>query len=320
MSNNINPNSHTIIMGAGIIAIEYARILRKMEKSFSVIGRGEKSAREFQAATNVEPYLGLRAFQTHHKNAPPNAIVSVNIDQLAPASEMLLEWGVKRLLVEKPAGLNHNDIRGLAALAERHGASLYVAYNRRHYVSVRAARQLIAEDGGVQSFHFEFTEWTHEIDKLPLSETVKKNWFLANSSHVVDLAFYLGGLPIEIHSFISGQNEISWHNKSAVFAGAGRTKQGGLFSYQANWISAGRWSIEVMTRKRRFIFRPLEKLQVQMLGSVAVSDVVLDDSIDKEFKPGFYNQVEEFYKESSQLLSIREHIEQLNWFEKMVAE
>ena len=43
-----------------------------------------------------------------------------------------------------------------------------------------------------------------------------------------------------------------------------------------------------MTRQRRFIFRPLEKLQVQKLASVAIEELPLDDRLDKEFKPGLY--------------------------------
>ena len=42
-------------------------------------------------------------------------------------------------------------------------------------------KEIIAEDNGVTSFNFEFTEWSHEIEKLEKAPGVKENWFLANS-------------------------------------------------------------------------------------------------------------------------------------------
>ena len=42
---------------------------------------------------------------------------------------------------------------------------------------------------------FEFTEWSHNI-RLKLNQQVKESWFLANSTHVVDLVFHLIGLPV----------------------------------------------------------------------------------------------------------------------------
>ena len=51
---------------------------------------------------------------------------------------------------------------------------------------------MIAEDGGVTSFHFEFTEWSHQIQHLQKAPGVMDHWVLGNSSHVLDLAFHLG--------------------------------------------------------------------------------------------------------------------------------
>ena len=43
---------------------------------------------------------------------------------------------------------------------------------------------MIAEDGGVTSFNFEFTEWSHQIQHLQKASGVMDNWVLGNSSHV----------------------------------------------------------------------------------------------------------------------------------------
>ena len=89
----------------------------------------------------------------------------------------------------------------------------------RIFASVLKAQEIIAEDGGVKSFNFEFTEWGHVIEKMDKPKGDLENWMYANSSHVIDLAFYLGGNPVQINCFTSG--ELSWH-KPAAFAGAGR--------------------------------------------------------------------------------------------------
>ena len=103
--------------------------------------------------------------------------------------------GVKRILVEKPAGTTLEEVAQVASEAENQRAEVYVAYNRRFFASTIKAQSIIAEDRGVTSFAFEFTEWSHQIVDLEKDPRVKKNWFLANSTHVVDLAFYLGGIP-----------------------------------------------------------------------------------------------------------------------------
>lgn len=60
-----------------------------------------------------------------------------------------------------------------------------------------------------------------------------------------------------------------------------------LFSYIADWGAPGRWGVEICTRNRRFIWKPLEKLQVITLKSLKAEPVELDDDLDIKFKPGF---------------------------------
>ena len=89
---------------------------------------------------------------------------------------------------------------------------------------------------------------------------------MANSTHVVDLAFFLGGAPEKISSYVGGK--LDWHPNGSIFSGAGITKNNTLFSYNANWEAPGRWGVEVITNKSRLILRPLEKLQIQKIGNL----------------------------------------------------
>jgi hypothetical protein len=72
------------------------------------------------------------------------------------------------------------------------------------------------------------------------------------------------------------------------------TENGVLFSYVADWTAPGRWGVEVMTRRHRLILRPMEQLHIQKIGSIAVEQVEIDDAVDRDYKPGVYEQVRVF--------------------------
>ena len=87
------------------------------------------------------------------------------------------------------------------------------------------------------------------------SSGVKERLLLVNSTHVIDLVFDLIGLPAEgkWHGWHVGS--LDWHPASARFHGAGLSELVFL-SYHADWESAGRWAVEISTRKNKYILRP----------------------------------------------------------------
>jgi predicted dehydrogenase len=306
MSNNIKS---VLLVGAGIMGQDYARVLSALKVPFTVVGRGVSSAAVFKEVTGVDVIEGgLKKYLIGNLSLPDAAIIAVGVEQLAETTLLLLERGVKKILVEKPAGIDTEEITRIVANAKKQNAQVFVAYNRRFYASTIKAREIIAADGGVTSFNFEFTEWSHVIEPLKADPVVKKNWFLANSTHVVDLAFFLGGEPSEISSYTAGS--LSWHPSAAAFAGAGKTANGALFSYQANWAAPGRWGVEILTNRHRLIFRPMEQLHIQEIGSVSINKVELDDELDQQFKPGLYRQVVSYLSDqvSDELLEIADHL------------
>lgn len=281
------------LVGAGGMALDYLKVLRALDCRITVIGRGEESALKFEAQSD-HPVVsgGLEAFLASRPSVADAAIVAVGVEALAPTTMRLLQVGVRRILLEKPGALNRAQIEGLQAEARARGAEVVIAYNRRFFAATLAAQQMIKEDGGVHSLNFEFTEWGHVIEGLTKGPGVKEAWLLGNSTHVIDLAFYLGGEASELHAFTAGA--LSWHPSSAVFAGAGRTVNGALFSYQANWGAPGRWGVEILTSQRRLVFRPMEALQVMRKGSVAIEPVAIDLALDQAFKPGLHEQTRRF--------------------------
>ena len=295
------------IIGAGGIAREYAKVLKALGKDFVCIGRSEKNVKEFEVVTSYAAIAGgLDNYLASHPAIPEAAIVATNLESLASNTISLLNYGVKRIFCEKPGFLFPKELEEVAEVCRFTCSEVYYAYNRRFFAATLAAEKVIVEDDGVRSFNFEFTEWGHVISASGNTKEALANWFYANSTHVVDLAFFLGGNPIEMTCY--AKDEAEWH-KPINFAGAGRTDKGVLFSYQANWEAPGRWAVEMLTSKHRIYLKPMEQLQLQDKGSVKVYPVEIDDSLDKEFKPGFFLETKAFLEcDSKRLCSLDEQI------------
>lgn len=297
-----------LLVGAGAMAVEYARVLTELGRGFVVLGRGAASAARFQEATGVSPSTGSLTDQLDSLDRlPEEAIVTVNAMHLAEVTRALVEAGCTRVLVEKPAALDADELASLVAAADATGAEIRVGYNRRFLSSVLAARRMIAEDGGVLSVKFDFSEPSRRIATLGKPQRELDTWFYGNSSHVVDLAFNLAGRGESAAGAVAGG--VEWHPNAGVFAGHARAEGGALLSWHANWIGPGRWGLEVVTAERRLIFRPLERLVVQDHSSFDEVPVDLELGPDEAFKPGLLRQVEAFLCGSGleHLPSIQEH-------------
>lgn len=305
-----------LLVGAGPMAMEYAKVLKSLNYPFVVVGRSKKSAKEFEKIIGVKVITG-GVDKLSTSKIPVNSIIAVSEEQLGKVTLKLLKFGVKNILVEKPAGLDFNEVKKVNNLALNKNAKVYVGYNRRFYQSVKTANELIKKDGGILSIFFDFTEATFKITPLKKGRGVKENWFLQNSTHVVDLAFFLAGNPKKLSSFTG--KSLSWHKRGAIFTGGGITKNNVFFSYHANWISPGRWGVEIMTKNHKLFLRPLEKLQIQNLGTFEVKDVELDDKLDLDFKPGIYREVKSFLGDKKDLCTISEQEENLKYYQKILS-
>ena len=301
------------------MAIEYAKVLDAQSKEYSVIGNTEKGAVDFEKTINKKVILGGLE-KWIEDNSKENyefykVIVVVNENLLGSITKLLINTGFKDILVEKPGGLNLLEIRDVNSLAIAEKADIYIGYNRRFFASTLKVLELIKLDGGVTSFNFEFTEWGHIIKDLVKNEGVLEEWFLQNSSHVIDLAFFIGGEPIEMKSFVGGGS--AWHPKGTVFSGAGITAEKALFTYNANWESAGRWWVEFLIKENRYIMKPMEKIFIQKRGSIQVDEFGINDEFDRLFKPGLYKQVEAFLEFEDKLMKIEEQVKMIPFYSQM---
>jgi predicted dehydrogenase len=299
------------------MGIEYTKVLKSLKCNFTVIGRGEESARHFESMTGISVIRGgVGKWLNKEKISNQKAIVVVSENELGRVTLNLLKKGIRNILVEKPGGSNLKDIRRVFEFANRVNAKVYIGYNRRFYASVTQAKTIIKNDGGLLSLCFDFTERSHIIAKLKKANGIKNNWLLHNSTHVIDLAFFLAGWPKKLSTYLTGG--LSWHPSASVYTGAGITENGVPFSYHADWEAPGGWGIELMTKGHKLILRPLEKLQVQKIGDLLSRPMEIDNILDTNFKPGIYKQVESYLNNNTKYLcKLSEQIKNIGVYKKI---
>ncbi len=281
------------LIGSGTMAVAYAAVLKELAVDLTVVGRGTASADAFTQATGLKVVRGgVQQALAAAPVMPDAAIVAVGVEVLFETARALVAAGVKSILIEKPGALYQDQLIALRDLALRLGSDVRIGYNRRHFASTSQALAMAQADGGFTSCTFEFTEWGHEIETLVKGEGVKERWLLSNSSHVIDLVFFLIGRPQKLNTQVSGS--LAWHPSGSRFVGSGESTRGIPFSYHANWDAPGRWGVELLSRNYRYIFRPMEALHVMRRGSVASEAVPLDNALDLQFKPGLMRQTCDF--------------------------
>ena len=286
-----------LLAGAGEIAAEYVKALRVAGVDpgrIRVVGRSVESCARFARESGV-PCVpgGTAALST--VPVPDAAIVAVSHLSLYETALALLDGGCRFVLLEKPGALERRHLEQLDARARDTGAAVFMALNRRFFPSVDLARRIIAEDGGLLSCFFDFTE----VEAQVLAAAAAKQWTpdvlrklgIVNSLHVIDLFLHLAGMPREWQQYRDGG--LSWHPGASRFAGAGVTDRNVVFSYLATWDGAGRWGVELTTPQRKLVLRPLESVACQVKGSFAVEAL----SVAPEptgLKPGFLAQAGAF--------------------------
>ncbi|WP_107498424.1 Gfo/Idh/MocA family oxidoreductase [Thalassobius sp. I31.1] len=298
-----------LLVGAGGMAQAYAAVLTSMGVTPRVLGRSPASAAAFEAATGLTPGTGDLVTQLEGVDPNATAIVTVNAHALAEVTQTLMRHGIKRLMVEKPAALDMEEMASLQSVATAVGAEVYVAYNRRFLSSVIEADRLIDLDGGIVSVKFDFSEPTRKIGALGKPERELSTWFYGNSTHVIDLAFHFFGPPDTLEAHVAAQGGIDWHPQAGVFTGFGASEDGATIAWHSNWVSPGRWGLEVLTRERRIIMQPLEKLRIQTHDSFAEIDHVIEDACDQSSKPGLLRQTTAFLTgaDEQRLVSLEAH-------------
>lgn len=297
--------SEVLLVGAGPMAQDYFDVLSALGADSRVVCRTDKSADAFERAKGCLPKVGGVADFLQQEAVPEHAIISVGVEHLVSVTKNTLSAGVKSILIEKPGALFFNEMEALNKLAKDAGADVYVAYNRRFYSSVSRLIDMAESDGGIKTISFDFTEWSDKIASLEKGPCVKERWVLSNSTHVIDLAFFLAGKPRELSAFTGGS--LGWHEAASSFVGGGITENDILFSYRADWNAPGRWGLVAFTENYKLELLPLEGLLVTRRNTVQAKPVEIDDDDDKMYKPGLMSQVAAFLNRDDRRLCSLEY-------------
>ena len=241
-----------LLIGSGPMSLEYLKVLDHYNFQVVVVS---KSKRNFnlinEKYNNVECFCLKNLKEFKNTNDFEFAINCVSIESLYQVSKDLISLGLKKILIEKPGCLDINELEDLIELSKKNKTLLKIALNRRHFNSTIYIKNELKKLK-VTSAHIDFTEWIKGIDKGKYSSKSLNKWLFSNSIHVIDLFFYLFGLPKEINNFPSESNKIPWHPSASIFIGNGEFKSKGKFSYKADWNGPGRWAIEFTDQRHKY--------------------------------------------------------------------
>ena len=126
------------LIGPGNIGLDYAKVIRDQNIDFKVIGRSPRPNWPVKVYEH-----GLTKYIKENSNQIPQyAIVAVDESQLHCVTMELIQAGIKNILIEKPAGICIEQVNDLFVESKNKVCSLFVAYNRRFYQSVKGVKKL----------------------------------------------------------------------------------------------------------------------------------------------------------------------------------
>jgi len=306
-----------ILIGAGEISKDYAKVLKDLGQDFEVISRSKKPLEYFNEKYKSTVHHGGIENYNFDNKIITHAIVATPIESLYEVGRKLISKGIKNILLEKPGPISKTELKRLQSVASKNGVNIYIAFNRRFYQSVIFLKKILLKER-ILGINFEITEWPSTIDDTKYSDDVLNKWILSNSSHVIDTVLSIGGKFKELNSYQSGSS-IKWHPAGDTFIGSGITEKNIPFTYFGYWNSAGRWGIEIFTDNGKFILKPLESLQYQEKNTVQVSEYPgINYELDKLYKPGLYLQTKAFlYDKSPDICSIQEQLDNFDLYKEI---
>lgn len=265
-------NKSIMIIGSGWMTKQYAIALNEMKiKDVVILSRNKDKVIQLCNEFGYIPIYGELNEELSKIPEKDLVIISTSVDSLYTVTKYAIQNGQKNILVEKPGSLYSKELLDLNQNLKN--SRVRIAYNRLTYPNFHKLKSIISKEG-ISSCNFNFTEMLHFIDFEKNIQSVYSRWGISNSLHVISMVFELIGFPKEYKFYNSGS--LDWHPTSSVFVGSGISENEILFSYHADWNSAGRWGIEVMTKKNAYRLIPLEELFVRYKNTFEWNKVQFD--------------------------------------------
>ena len=176
-----------LVLGAGNIGLEYARILEDQNIEYKIISRSCSPKITNANVINEDifniPINRIKSFS--------HIIIAIQPHLTFSVLKYLIENTESSILVEKPLSLFAKCIQDIKI--DDFENRIYVAFNRRFFPSVIYAKKLL-EGQDITASNVCITEMS---DRIIGPNEVIERWGMANTIHILDLIFYLVGFSNE---------------------------------------------------------------------------------------------------------------------------
>ena len=217
------------------------------------------------------------------------------------------------IFTEKPLGCNYTEGKILINLVKKSKSNLFIGMNRRSYISTKNLMVNLKKQKSKKRF-VEILDQQAPNEKK-FNKKVIKNWHFANSIHLIDY----------IPQICRGNIK---EFKRKIFKLGGKKKyleckikytSGDECFYKALWYIEGKWHVKVTLKNKVFILKPLEKFKVGKPNKSNFYLLKRNYSIDKKFKPGFFNQAKNLLnkKKIKNLVNVIEYQKTNNLIKKI---
>lgn len=278
-------------MGYGKMARQHIAAFRQAGCEFAAsCNRSENGNARAQQEEGI-PHVFSDYRKMVEEIRPEGIVVTVSFDQIHRVAKDLIPYRIP-LLLEKPTGVSLEEHLELGALAARHGTSVQVGLNRRHYTVVAKA---IDDAGGIEAIESVSVEWSERpgylLAEKGYTEKQVQCVLVGNSIHGIDLMLHLAGSPAAhvLHTRNLGSPYRWLMNVSGI------SKRGALFQFSSSWDYPVPWRLVLGARRKRYVFAPLETCAVFEEGKKEPRSIEPSPE-DGKFKAGFCDQAISFIK------------------------
>jgi hypothetical protein len=281
------------IAGAGPIGMEYADSLMRLGvHPVFLLRQGSRSISTVENrgfAFDLIPASGDLSMK-------PGASLIVALPILAQCAfvkRVLLRNRNLRILIEKPISVASSEILSLINVCDVTNC-VYGAFNRRFFPSVIRLKHHLRQCPPTK-LALDISERFDEVKLKKIHpEAVIKRWAIANSCHMIDLAFHLvGANPTD---FVSERIKRNYQAAQGELDASGRIGDIKV-QFVANWKMDARWSVRGETHSSIFSCQPIESTCIQLKTS---GDIIKVSDYEPEFgKTGFLQMTKAFLENDS---------------------
>ena len=269
------------IIGVGAIAEEHLKVLKTFN-DVSIVAISNRSKDRLNLIK--DKYNISHSYLDYNKMIEKiklDAIfVTVSLFNIKDVALSCLETDIPTF-IEKPAGINIEDINDLVNAAKKMKTINMIGLNRRFYSNISNALDIVRKDGGVKTIIIDCPQRLSDINNWKGYEDKTNIW---NGIHCIDLFRYFCGNVDYMTSYVRKIN--SEYNDT--FNSFIKFKDGSIGHFISNWFSPGRWSVVIITKSKKISICPLEEGYCLNENGEEHKLNIID--IDKKYKPGFFLQ------------------------------